>query len=127
MKRTEKKNSAETETSENTMKNTPAAPASGPAPEKPVTEEVKTQEKRPGVTGAAAPEANKSEAGHNTAAPAAFSQEEVDRLVNEAYLRGKNEAIEARILADSATVLPDFDDEDTDLASVFSFRESVWK
>lgn len=54
-------------------------------------------------------------------APEMVERGEVERLVREAYLRGRNEAIEAKIMAEA-----DFEREFEEEEELFSFRESVW-
>lgn len=68
----------------------------------------------------------------NTAEPAAgyVSPEEVERLVGEAYLRGRNEAVRRRIIADSSLIgdRPGADSgfASADICDLFETRPSVW-
>jgi hypothetical protein len=55
-----------------------------------------------------------------------FTQSEVAKLVDEAYLRGKNEAIKAKILEETATRIDTAAETTPGLESIFTFREKVW-
>jgi hypothetical protein len=55
-----------------------------------------------------------------------FTQSEVAKLVDEAYLRGKNEAIKAKILEETATRIDNAAETTPGLESIFTFREKVW-
>lgn len=54
-----------------------------------------------------------------------FSKEEVDRLCNEAYIRGKNEAIESYIFSDSQTRLTPNSNQNN-YKQLHPGRRSVW-
>lgn len=54
-----------------------------------------------------------------------FSKEEVDRLCNEAYIRGKNEAIESYIFSDSQTRLT-HNSSQNNFKQLHPGRRSVW-
>jgi hypothetical protein len=58
--------------------------------------------------------------------PPLFTQSEVTRLVDEAYLRGKNEAIKAKILEETATRIDTATETTPGLESIFTFREKIW-
>ncbi len=58
--------------------------------------------------------------------PIIFTQSEVAKLVDEAYLRGKNEAIKAKILEETATRIDTAAETTPGLESIFTFREKVW-
>lgn len=57
---------------------------------------------------------------------AIYTQEDLDRLTEEAYLRGKNEAVEARIVADSA-MRSNESLRNSTFAPYIIGRPSVWK
>ena len=62
--------------------------------------------------------------------PAMVNAAEVEKLVNEAYLRGRNEAIECRMIADTS-LFGSVAGQDTtgmraDFSSLFETRKSVW-
>lgn len=52
---------------------------------------------------------------------------EADRLAEEAYIRGRNEAIEERWGELTAPPAGDTPPEPDSLADIFTFRQSVWK
>lgn len=64
------------------------------------------------------------------AGPAMVNAAEVEKLVNEAYLRGRNEAIECRMIADTSLfgnpATLDTTGMRADFSSLFETRKSVW-
>lgn len=54
-----------------------------------------------------------------------FTREEMERREQEAYLRGRNEAVEAKVASELHTEIPT--DPEPGIESIFHFRESIWQ
>lgn len=69
---------------------------------------------------------NSEEEREAPAIPAGYvSEEEARKAAEEAYLRGRNEAIEARMAEDTIPAAPEEDDDG--IGYVFHPRRSVWE
>lgn len=56
-----------------------------------------------------------------------LSAEEVKILEEKAYLRGRNEAVEARMASESLPIENDDENQDPGIDYAFHFRKSVWE
>lgn len=69
-------------------------------------------------------EASGGESGVESSGEELIPVSETERREQEAYLRGRNEAVEAKIVSELHTHIPN--NQEPGIESIFSFRESVW-